>query len=125
MKRTGALLRTTDADALELVARRLKAMGDASRLSVLRCLCEGERSVTELVDGTGLAQPNVSKHLRVLRDERLVESRRDRRNVRYRLRSALPKEICDMICAAMAREAAGRSAPRSRLAGRTSRRNGG
>ncbi len=119
------MLRRNDAPVLELVAKRLKAMADASRLAVLSCLCDGERSVTELVDGTGLAQANVSKHLRVLRDEGLVASRRDRRNVRYRLRSRLPEKICDMICATMEPERSRRSAPPGAPAGRTSRRNGG
>ncbi|RJR29669.1 MAG: ArsR family transcriptional regulator [Candidatus Latescibacterota bacterium] len=119
------MLRRNDAPVLELVAKRLKAMADASRLSVLRCLCDGERSVTELVDATGLAQANVSKHLRVLRDEGLVASRRDRRNVRYRLRSRLPEKICDMICATMEPERSRRSAPPGAPAGRPSRRNGG
>jgi ArsR family transcriptional regulator len=119
------MLRTIDASVLELVARRLKAMGDASRLSVLRSLCDGELSVTELVGETGLAQANVSKHLRVLRDEGLVSSRRDRRNVRYRLRSTLPEDVCDMICATMERKtSAGRARP-GRTAKRAHSRNGG
>ena len=98
------MLRSIDTPVLELVARRLKAMADASRLAVLRSLCDGERSVTSLVAETGLAQANVSKHLRVLRDEGLVASRRDRRNVRYSLRNTLPEDICDMICETMGRE---------------------
>ncbi len=120
MKGTAHTLLSIDAPALELVARRLKAMADASRLSVLRSLCEGERSVTALVAETGLAQANVSKHLRVLRDEGLVASRRDRRNVRYRLSSALPEDICDMICATLERKPSGKTR-RGAPAGRTKR----
>ncbi len=108
MKRADRKLRTIDQPALELVARRLKAMAEPSRLAVLGCLCRGERCVGDLVDETGLAQANVSKHLRVLRDEGLVASRRDGRNVRYRLSNRLPEEICDMICRTMTRETAER-----------------
>jgi DNA-binding transcriptional ArsR family regulator len=82
----------------ELVARRLKALADASRLSVLHRLCAGERCVTELVEETGLAQANVSKHLRILLGEGFVLARRDRRNVFYRLSSATSEEICAIIC---------------------------
>jgi DNA-binding transcriptional ArsR family regulator len=111
---------------LDLVARRLKALADASRLSVVRCLCEGERSVTEVVERTGLAQANVSKHLRVLRDEGLVSARRNHRNILYRVSSPVSEEICAIISRSIRRErapAAGRRAgrpggrPRARKAG--------
>jgi DNA-binding transcriptional ArsR family regulator len=91
----------------ELVARRLKALADASRLSVLRRLCAGEKCVTELVEETGLGQANVSKHLRILLDEGFVLARRDRRNVFYRLSNGMSEEICAIICRSLRKQAAG------------------
>ena len=82
----------------ELVARRLKALADCSRLCVLQSLCDGEKSVTELVEGTGLGQTNVSKHLRILKAEGLVLARRDGRNMRYRVSGTIHEEICTLIC---------------------------
>lgn len=82
----------------ELVARRLKALADCSRLSVLQSLCDGEKSVTELVERTGLAQTNVSKHLRILKAEGLVLARRNRRNILYRVAGTIHEEICTLIC---------------------------
>jgi DNA-binding transcriptional ArsR family regulator len=90
----------------ELVARRLKALADASRLSVLRRLCAGERCVTELVDETGLGQANVSKHLHILLGEGFVLARRDRRNVYYRLSNGMSEEICAIICRSIREKAA-------------------
>ena len=82
----------------ELVARRLKALADCSRLSVLQSLCEGEKSVTELVERTGLGQTNVSKHLRILKAEGLVLARRNGRNILYRVSGTIHEEICTLIC---------------------------
>ena len=94
----------------ELIARRLKAMGDPARLAVLHRLCSGERCVTELMLATGLTQTNLSKHLRILRDEGLVIARREHRRVFYRVSSRLPDEICSLMCRSMkARAAAERS----------------
>ncbi|HUV36279.1 MAG TPA: metalloregulator ArsR/SmtB family transcription factor [Patescibacteria group bacterium] len=86
-----------DQTSLTMIARRLKAMADPSRLSLLHALCGGERNVTDLVTETGFSQANVSKHLRVLREEELVSTRRDRNMVYYRLTSELPREICGLI----------------------------
>ena len=98
-----------DSFPLELVARRLKAMADVSRLSMLQSLCEGEKSVSTLVAETGLAQANVSKHLRILKEEGFVLSRRNHRNIFYRLSSELAEEICTILCRSMQERAAGES----------------
>ena len=56
-------------------ARVLDALGDPTRRTVLELLRGGERSVRELTDATGVSQPAVSQHLRVLRDAGLVAVR--------------------------------------------------
>ncbi len=56
--------------------------------AVLRCLALGEKSVSEVVQGTGLSQPNVSNHLARLRERGLVTSRREGRQVIYQVASA-------------------------------------
>ncbi len=81
-----------------LIARRLKAMADPARVRILHSLCRGERNVTELVNQTGYGQANVSKHLRILREEGLVETRRERRMIYYRLTSSMSSDICERIC---------------------------
>ena len=49
------------------------ALADPTRRTLLRLLCARARPVGELVDATGLPQPTVSKHLRVLREAGLVQ----------------------------------------------------
>ncbi|MEO6651927.1 MAG: metalloregulator ArsR/SmtB family transcription factor [Ilumatobacteraceae bacterium] len=57
----------------------------------------GERSVTELVEATGLHQPGVSRHLKVLRDAGLVEVRRDAQRRLYRLRAEPLRELDEWL----------------------------
>jgi ArsR family transcriptional regulator len=109
MKKNDRISTTSGAMPFELVAKRLKALADASRLRVLQSLCAGEKSVTELVGETDLAQANVSKHLRILRDEGFVLARRNRRNVLYRLSGTLSEEICTIMCRSMKERVAGES----------------
>ena len=63
-----------------------EVIGDPSRRHVLDLLREDDYSVTELVDALDMSQPAVSKHLRVLRDAGLVESRVDAQRRIYTIR---------------------------------------
>jgi DNA-binding transcriptional ArsR family regulator len=60
-------------------------LAEPNRRRILDQLRDGERPVGELVDGLGLSQPAVSKHLRVLRDAGLVQVRRDAQRRLYRI----------------------------------------
>jgi DNA-binding transcriptional ArsR family regulator len=64
------------------------AIGDATRRAVLDVLARGESTVTELVDRLGCTQPQVSKHLRVLREVDLVRCRAVGRRRVYRVHAA-------------------------------------
>lgn len=60
------------------------AVAEPQRRAILEFLAGDERAVGDIVDALELAQPSVSKHLRVLRDVGLVRARRDGRRVIYR-----------------------------------------
>lgn len=66
-------------------ARVGKALASPQRLELLDLLAQGERSVEELAREAALTVANASQHLRVLRDARLVESRKEGQYVYYRL----------------------------------------
>lgn len=68
---------TTSSDVFNAVA-------EPQRRAILNFLAADERPVGDIVDALELAQPSVSKHLRVLRDVDLVRARRDGRRVLYR-----------------------------------------
>ena len=60
------------------------AVAEPRRRAILGYLALQERPVGEIVDSLGLAQPSVSKHLRVLLEVGLVNVRRDGRQMLYR-----------------------------------------
>ncbi len=63
------------------------AVAEPRRRDILDYLAADERPVGDIVVALGLAQPSVSKHLRVLLDVGLVEVRRDGRQSLYRTRA--------------------------------------
>ena len=81
------------ADAASL----LKALANPDRLMLLCQLVGGERSVTELGELTRLAQPSLSQQLGVLRGERLVATRREGKNVFYRIASLPAQKLLETL----------------------------
>jgi DNA-binding transcriptional ArsR family regulator len=73
------------------------AVAEPRRRQILDALADGERSVNELVRLLGLAQPQVSKHLRVLREVGAVEVRDQGRQRLYRLNGEALKPIYDWV----------------------------
>ena len=88
--------------ALSLVAGRFRALGDPSRLRILRRLMSGERSVQDLLGDTGLSQTNLSRQLGVLRREAILERRADGNRALYRICDPTMVEVCDLVCGALA-----------------------
>ena len=80
----------TTADAFNAVA-------EPRRRQILDVLVGGERPVNDLVTLLGLAQPQVSKHLRVLREVGLVSARDEGRQRVYRLNGAPLQPIHDWV----------------------------
>jgi DNA-binding transcriptional ArsR family regulator len=80
----------TTADAFNAVA-------EPRRRQILQALAGGELSVNDLVNRLRIAQPQVSKHLRVLREVGLVDARVDGRQRMYRLDGRPLKPIHDWV----------------------------
>ena len=73
------------------------AIAEPRRREILTALRDGERTVTDLVLALGLEQPQVSKHLRVLREVEAVSVREDGRLRLYRLNGSALKPVSDFI----------------------------
>jgi DNA-binding transcriptional ArsR family regulator len=73
------------------------AVAEPRRRQILDVLAGGERPVNDLVRLLGLAQPQVSKHLRVLREVGAVEVRDEGRQRLYRLNGQALKPIHDWV----------------------------
>ena len=112
-------------ELIPLVARRFKALGEPARLELLAALQQGERSVSQLVEGTGRGQPNVSQHLKELVNAGLVAARREGTRAYYRIADPFVSRICDAVCRSV-RGGAGdaRSGRAPRLRGRRAPRAG-
>jgi DNA-binding transcriptional ArsR family regulator len=73
------------------------AVAEPRRRLILDLLARGERPVNDVVGSLGLAQPQVSKHLRVLREVGLVNVRGSGRQRLYRLNAEPLKPIHDWV----------------------------
>jgi DNA-binding transcriptional ArsR family regulator len=78
-------------------ADTFNAVAEPRRREILDLLAGGERAVGELVEALDLAQPQVSKHLRVLREVGAVVVQRDGRRRVYRLNGEALKPIHDWV----------------------------
>jgi DNA-binding transcriptional ArsR family regulator len=74
-------------DAAEAACALMKVLSNADRMLLLCELSEGERNVGELQEAVGIQQPTLSQQLAVLREEQLVETRREGKNIFYSVAS--------------------------------------
>jgi DNA-binding transcriptional ArsR family regulator len=94
-------------EALRLVSSRFRALGDPTRLRILNTLMQGERSVQDLVEVTDLEQPNVSRHLSVLRREGIVVRKAEGNRAFYQITDPTVVELCRIACAGLAEQLVG------------------
>lgn len=83
---------------LRRMAALFGVLADPARLRILHCLRPGTRCVGEIHRACGLKQANTSKHLRVLREARVVRARRSGTSVHYEICEPLIFELCDVAC---------------------------
>ena len=74
-----------------------EVLAEPRRRQILDLLRQQEQPVGDLVDALGVAQPNVSKHLRVLRDAGLVTSRIDGQRRVYRVNAEPLRELDEWV----------------------------
>ncbi len=91
-------------DQLALVADRFRALGEPSRLLILQTLREGEHTVTELMEATGLGQANLSKHLQTLHGAGFVARRKEGVSAIYQLADDDVLKLCDLCCGHLQKE---------------------
>lgn len=79
---------------IENLAKRFKVLGDPNRLGIVISIGKEARSVTEIIDSTGLSQTLVSFHLKVLRDADIVRTERAGPFIYY---SLVEPDLLDML----------------------------
>jgi len=75
----------SDTESLKLRARVISSLAHPSRLLIVEALEQGEKTVTELTSIVGSDISTVSRHLGVLRNAGIIDSRKDANKVFYRL----------------------------------------
>lgn len=85
-----------DEDELIEMAELFKMFGDSTRIKILFVLFGGEECVQEITDATGASQSAVSHQLRLLKQARLVRSRRNGKQIFYTLADNHVKTILGM-----------------------------
>lgn len=121
MKRSGAVCATKSSARSEMkklqgnatrACNLLKAMANPSRLMVLCQIADGEKSVGELESLVGLSQSGLSQHLAVLREKKLVTTRREAQTIYYSLSSreaaAVMGTLYEAFCRSAPRQASAR-----------------
>ncbi len=90
-----------DIDALRHSAQDacalLKVLSNPDRLMLLCEMAQGEKTVTELQEALGITQPTLSQQLAVLRAQALVDTRREGKNIHYRLASPQAMAVMQVL----------------------------
>ena len=97
---------TLDLEKMKISAGKacqmMKVLSNPDRLMLLCQLSQGEKRVGELEEILGILQPTLSQQLTVLREEELVTTRRDGKNIYYQIASpqalAVMNVLFDQFC---------------------------
>ncbi len=85
--------------AAERACRLMKVLSNPDRLMLLCQLSQGEKRVGELEEILGIVQPTLSQQLTVLRDEELVSTRREGKNIYYQIASPRALAVMNILYA--------------------------
>lgn len=92
------LPRPIPADLAELIAQRLRVIGDPIRIRTLDLLRDGEHSVAQIADALGTSQQNASKHLGVLLQAGIVSRRKVGTSAYYAVADEDVYALCERVC---------------------------
>lgn len=74
-----------------------RTLGSTARISILNALRNGERTVSELTKALDLRQANISQHLAVLRQRRIVRTRKVGTSTYYRVSNPKILQACELM----------------------------
>lgn len=105
-------------DRMQAAAREacalMKVLSNPDRMLILCHLSQGEARVGELEEVLGIVQPTLSQQLTVLREEELVSTRREGKNIYYSLASPQALAVIETLYLQFCGPASGRAKSRSR-----------
>ncbi len=86
------------AELAELIAARLRVIGDPTRIRILDLLRDGELTVSEITERVGTSQQNASKHLGVLLQAGIVARRKHGNSSLYSIADRGVYELSEQVC---------------------------
>ena len=88
-------------EVVQLHAEICGGLADPSRIMILYALSEGPRNVSDICTVLGMPQPSVSRHLKILRERRMVTTERQGTVVQYSLGDQRVVEALDLLRAVL------------------------
>ena len=88
----------------ELAAELFGILATPMRLRILSALCDGEKSVSQLLTEIDTTQPNLSQHLNLLYRSGVLAKRKEGTQVIYRVQSDKAVSLCRTVCTQIAIE---------------------
>lgn len=88
----------------ELAAELFGILSTPMRLRILSALCDGEKSVSQLLSEIDTTQPNLSQHLNLLYRSGVLAKRKEGTQVIYRVQSDKAVNLCRTVCSQIAIE---------------------
>jgi DNA-binding transcriptional ArsR family regulator len=89
----------------EEVSHYFALLSQPTRLKILYAVCQGERSVNDIVSQVQSTQANVSRQLNMLYRARILARRKDGSQVYYRIEDQRTVDLCKSVCARLAARA--------------------
>jgi DNA-binding transcriptional ArsR family regulator len=82
----------------DAVAAYFSVLSEPTRLKIMHAVCNGEKTVSQIVAETGATQTNVSRHLGLMHRHGVLSRRREGTQVIYRVADPTMVELCRTVC---------------------------
>lgn len=89
-------LKSVQKSALQ-ATKLMKVLANRNRLLLLCEIAQGEKCVSDLESSTGISQPTLSQQLTVLRENKIVQTRRDGKQIHYTVKSQSALAIMEVL----------------------------
>lgn len=93
----------------ETVSGYFALLAEPTRLKILNALCDGERSVSDVVERVGSTQTNVSRHLNLMYSRGVLSRRRDGASTYYSIADSTVITLCRTACVQIASASTGQT----------------
>lgn len=85
-------------DVFEAVAAYFSVLSEPTRLKIMHAVCDGEKTVNQIVQATGATQTNISRHLNSMRRNGVLKRRRQGTQIYYSIEDMTMVELCRSVC---------------------------